>query len=95
MIYSTRGRQPKVYRLPPSCIALNGILLLSLCGGTLCSQFRHIILKIKQIHVSNLIVQPPFARNQPECLRHGEGQHISYQQRHKTIPLSSSSLVIV
>lgn len=35
MIYSTRGRQPKVYRLPPSCIALNGILLLSLCGGTL------------------------------------------------------------
>ena len=34
MIYSTRGRQPKVYRLPPACIALNGILLLYVCGGT-------------------------------------------------------------
>ena len=63
--------------------------------GILCPQFRHIVLKIKQIHVSNLIVQPPFARNQPECLRHGEGQHISYQQRHKTIPLSFSSSTII
>ena len=44
MIYSTRGRQPKVYRLPPSCIALNGILLLSLCGGTLrCRGFSFAI----------------------------------------------------
>ena len=38
MIYSTRGRQPKVYRLPPSCIALNCILLLSLCGVALAPQ---------------------------------------------------------
>ena len=36
MIYSTRGRQPKVYRLPPSCSALNDYFVVVLVRGDPC-----------------------------------------------------------